>query len=210
LNEFLEVKDNVLPITVHEAYIKAILSNWKIIETQDKISNIVDYDSAIEKIEFIWENKPKITENIKNAIKNADYIIIGPGDLYTSIIANFLVDWLIKEIEKSDAEIIYILNSNNKKWETTWYNIKKFIEKIEENLWNKKINYLIWNSKIPDLTEEQKEKFKNDISVKGWEYLIIDDDLEFDWKIISWQYINEKDLYKYNENLIEDLIWILK
>jgi hypothetical protein len=27
LNEFLEVKDNVLPITVHEAYIKAILSN---------------------------------------------------------------------------------------------------------------------------------------------------------------------------------------
>jgi len=211
LKGFLEVKDEVLPVTVQEAYIKAILENWEIIETQDKISNVADYDSAIKNLELLGNIKPKITDNIKNAIKNADYIIIGPGDLFTSILANFLVEWLTEEIEKSDAEVIYVLNANNKLGETTWYKIEKFIEKIQEKLRNKKISYLIWNWKIPELTEEQKQKFKNDISVKWWEYLILDKNHNFDdIKIVSWQYINEKDLYKYNENLIEDLIWILK
>ena len=214
MKKFLEVKDEVLPITVEEAYIKAILKNGEIIETQDKISNVANYNSAIEKLEIIWEKKPKITKNIKKAIKKADYIIIGPGDLYTSIIANFLVEWLAKQIEESDAKIIYILNANNKKWETTWYKIQDFVKTINNYLWGRNINYLVWNAKIPELTKEQLENFKNDISVKWWDYLILDNNYKqgplAPCKIISWEYINPKDLYKYNEKLIEDLILILK
>jgi len=200
IKKLLVVEDNVLPITVEKAYIKAILKDGKIIEKQDNISNIVDYDSAIDKIELLNSAIiPKITENIKNAIKNSDYIIIWPWDLYTSIIANFIISWLIEEIEKSDAKIIYILNANNKIWETTNYNILDFIEVISKYLWNKKINFVLWNKKIPKLSKKQEKDFKNNISVKIWNI-----------KLISWEYINSKDLYKYNEKLIEDLIWILK
>jgi len=218
MRKLLEVKSEVLPITTDEAYIKAILKNWEIIKTQDKISNIVDYNSTIEKIELL-NNKiiPEITTQVKKSIKNADYIIIWPGDLYTSIIVNFIIKWLTDEIEKSEAKIIYVLNANNKIWETTNYQILDFIEVIDKNLWKKKINYILWNDTIPELSEKQKKKFKNDISVKWWEYLILDNKQKKDinkkyinTKIISWEYINSKDLYRYNENLIKDLVNILK
>jgi uncharacterized cofD-like protein len=218
MKEFLEVEDKVLPVTINEATIKAILKDWTIIETQDEISNVADYNSPIEKIEFLHKLAwIKTTENIKNAIKNADYIIIWPWDLFTSIIANFIVDGLTQEIEKSDTKIIYILNANNKKWETTNYKVDDFVKVINKYLWTKEIDYLVWNNKIPELTFEQKEKFKNDISVKWWEYLLLTNscltELKQKYKkmdFITWEYINPKDLYKYNEKLIEDLIWVLK
>jgi hypothetical protein len=87
---------------------------------------------------------------------------------------------------------------------------------INKNLWERNINYLIWNNKIPDLSEKQKESFKKDVSVKWGEYLILSNScitkLRQKFKklsIITWEYINPKDLYKYNEKLIEDLIWLM-
>ncbi len=218
IKELLLVEDNVLPITTQEAYIKAILKNWEIIERQDNISNVAWYNSAISKIELLNNSVvPKITENIKNAIKSSDYIIIWPGDLYTSIIANFIISWLTEEIEKSEAKIIYLLNANNKFWETTNYKILDFIDNIQKNLGNKKIDYVFWNKKIPKLTKQQELNFKNNISVKWWEYLLLDkrekekiNSKYKNIKIISGEYINSKDLYKYNENMIKDLISILK
>ena len=218
IKELLIVDDNVLPITVEEAHIKAILKNWEIIERQDNISNVAWYNSAIDRIELLNDSIiPQITVNIKNAIKESDYIIIWPGDLYTSIIANFIIKWLTEEIEKSDAKIIYILNANNKIWETTNYSILEFIDNIQKYLWYKKIDFVLGNKKIPKLSKKQEDDFKNNISVKWWEYLLLDkkekEKINFKYqniKIISWEYINSKDLYKYNENMIKDLISILK
>jgi len=217
MKKILEVEWEVLPVTIDEAKIKAILQNWEIVETQDKISNEISYKSNIKRIEFLEWLYPKITNKIKSVLKKSDYIIITPGDLYTSIIANFIIDWFIKELENTDAKIIYILNANNKNWETTWYKVVNFVEELEKYLWNKNIDYLFWNKQIPELSKDQLKKFKDNISVKGWEYLIITDKCKIKLlqkykklKIIRWEYINSKDLYKYNENLIKDLINILK
>jgi hypothetical protein len=124
---------------------------------------------------------------------------------------------LTSEIEKSDAKIIYILNANNKIWETTWYVIGDFIRVIDENLWNKNIDYIFWNNQIPELDSIQKEKFKSDISVKWWDYLILNnDEIEKVTKkysninCVSGEYINSKDLYRYNEKIVKDLIEVLK
>lgn len=214
----LEIDDKILPITTDPAYIKAILEDWTIIKNQDNISNIVEYKSKIDHLEIIdSHNLPTITNDVRNAIKNSDYIIIGPWDLYTSIIANFIIGWLTEEIEKSETKILYLLNANNKFGETTWYEIIDFIDVIESNIWSKKIDYLFVNNKAPELDSKLKNKFKNDISVKWWDYLVINDEIRKkilikypNLNIISWEYIFAKDLYKYNENLIKDLISVLK
>ena len=218
MKTLLEVEDSVLPVTTQSCYIKAILQDGSVIKTQDKISNVADYKSTIKKIELLdLDIVPEITEKVKKAIKYSDYIILGPWDLYTSIISNFIVKWLREEIEKSDAKIIFILNANNKTWETTWYSVNDFIEVISDNLWTKNINYLFANNKIPNLDSNQKNRFKNDISVKWWEYLIVDGSNILnltekfpDIRIINSEYIYSKDLYRYNENLIKDLINIIR
>ncbi len=51
--------------------------------------------------------KPEVnaTPEAKNALKESDYIIICPGDLYSSIIPVLLPKGIKKEIQKSKAKI---------------------------------------------------------------------------------------------------------
>ncbi len=216
MHELLEVKWNIIPVTTDSAFIQAKLENWEIIKTQDKISNVADYNSNIIEIELMQNSiKAKLNSIIENTINNSDYIVITPWDLYTSILSNFIIENFSEIIKKSNKKIIYILNSSNKKWETTWYKPIDFIDKITEKIW--KIDYIFWNNHIPELTAKELENLKNDISIKWWDFLILDEKNKKEIlqkypniEIILNKYVDDHWNYKYNKNLVEDLIWVLK
>ena len=44
------------------------------------------------------------------AIRSADHIIIGPGDLFTSIIPNLIVPGVKKSIQDTAAQVLYTVN----------------------------------------------------------------------------------------------------
>lgn len=208
LHKIFLVRWNILPVTFDEATIKAELENGEIIKTQDKISNEVNYNSNIKKISLLdWLN-PQINPNIKEKIDSADYVIISSWDLFTSIFANFLIGNLTEKVKKSNAKKVIIFNNNNKKWETTNYNIKMFIEKYFEVLWFYP-DFVMVNDAEPELSEQDFERFKADISVKWWDYIIVNNDekkyLEELWiEVVSWDYIDKKSLYKHNSNTVKD------
>ena len=64
------------------------------------------------------------------AICRADTIIIGPGDLYTSLIPNLLVPEIASAVRESDAEKVYICNLMTKHGETDRYKASDFVEAI--------------------------------------------------------------------------------
>ncbi len=51
---------------------------------------------------------------IAHAIQEADYIVLTPGDLYTSLISNLIIGGVPELIQKSQAKIIFIANTTNK------------------------------------------------------------------------------------------------
>jgi uncharacterized cofD-like protein len=131
---------------------------------------------------------------VHNAIIDADYIVVWPGDLFTSIISNFIIWWVKDSIQDSNAKVIYIWNSTNKWWETTWLTQLDFVNKIERFL-GKKIDYFILNNKKLDLTDAELEEFKNDISIKWGDYLFLS----------KWE---KEELIKRKIKVIEkDLLW---
>lgn len=84
------------------------------------------------------------------ALTNADYIIICPGDLYSSIIPTLLPKGIMETIKNSKAKIIVILNIMTKQGETDNYTATDFVEKIEKYL-GQKADYIIYNdAPIPD------------------------------------------------------------
>lgn len=212
LSKILKVKWQVLPVTTQKAFIQAHLQNWEIIQTQDQISNVVDYSSNIEYIELMQNSKDaSVNKNIEDVIKKADYIIITPGDLYTSIDTNFVINWFNDLINKSKVKKIYVLNQCSKNWETTDFNVMNFIDFINSRLENK-LDYIFANNKKPELTLDKLSEFKNDISVKWWDYLYIDENIKKEisskypnLRIISWDYLDTNTLYKYNKSVINDL-----
>ncbi len=189
----LEVDANIIPVTTKKAYIKAILGNGEVIESQDRISNVASYTSGIADLELMEDSKNAGGhEDVFRAVRKAEYIVISPGDLFTSTISNFVI-WGVKQlIKKADAKIIYIGNNTNKWWETQGLTCLDFINKIERFL-GRRIDIYICNNKKLELSEQQRERFQNSVSVKWGDFLYLSDGEKLELKRRKIQYI-ESDL----------------
>ena len=211
MHNLLEVKWNIIPVTTKRAYIKAILWNWEVIKNQDRISNVADYNSWIADLELNeCSLGAKHNKQVHDAIINSDFIIIWPWDLFTSLISNFIIGWVKESIINSKAKVIYIWNSTNKWWETTWLTQLDFINKIERFL-GKRIDYFVLNNKKLELTKEQEQEFKNDISVKWWDYLFLakwekEDLIRRKIKVIERDLLWKKSFYKHSKKKIINVL----
>ncbi len=148
LENILKIKGKVVPVTLEKTKLMAEFNNGEIIigekeiDVSKKISN-----KNIKR--FFLNPSPKINPKIKKILQKADIIIIGPGDLYTSIIPNFLVKGIVQEIKNSNAKKIYLPNLMNKQGHTDNFFVSDFIKKIEEYLGENTINYVLYNNKKP-------------------------------------------------------------
>ena len=103
LEQAVEAVGRVYPVSLDKTDLVVELDNGKIVKKEGTIDR-PDYNKNL-KIKRAWlEPEAKIYEEAGRVIKKADYIIIGPGSLYCSIVATLLPVGIKKAIEKSDLE----------------------------------------------------------------------------------------------------------
>lgn len=78
--------------------------------------------------------KAAIYQKAKKSIQAADIIIIGPGDLYASILPNFVVTGAKKALKKSKAKIIYIVNLMTRYTQTHNFSATDHVEEVARYL----------------------------------------------------------------------------
>ena len=142
LNNFFKTKFNVFPATLETADLCAELEDGEIIKGETNI-DLPKHDSQIKKV--FLNKEVHAFKKATEKLEEADYVIIGPGDLYSSLIQILLVSGISEAIQKSKAKIIYICNSKNKKGETNDFMVDDFEKEIEKYL-GKKIDYTIFNN----------------------------------------------------------------
>ncbi|MBU4348349.1 YvcK family protein [Patescibacteria group bacterium] len=146
--KILSIEGKVIPITLGDTRLIAELGNGQIIKGENNI-DIPKHEGNI-KIKKVWlEPKAKINSNAKKAILSADVVIIGPGDLYTSIIPNILVGGTKQALKKTKAKIIYFSNIMTKFGETNNFQASDFIKTIISYLGKGVLDYAIVNNKKP-------------------------------------------------------------
>lgn len=107
----LQVKGDVIPVTLDSVRLCATFKNGLSVQNEKEISAPEHQAMPIEKI---WlEPQPTPNPKALEVIANADLIIIGPGGLYHSVIANLLVPGIAEAIHAASAKKIYIANSKN-------------------------------------------------------------------------------------------------
>lgn len=143
----LKVKGEIIPVTFQKTELGLEYHDGKRIVGEDKIEKL-GYTNSQVKRAFLF---PKSFANPRAvlAIKNADYLVIGPGDLYTSLIVNLLFEKIQKAIIQSKAKIIYVMNLMTKKGQTTNYSASSHIKDLEKYLGRKIDFVLINNQTIP-------------------------------------------------------------
>lgn len=132
-SKMLEVEGEVLPVTLDNSRLNALLEDGKIIRGETNI-DIPKHNGNL-KIQKIWlEPDAKINPSVKKVLAEADLIVLGPGDLYTSVLPNLLVQGVAEALRNSKAKKVYVCNLMTKYGETHNFLAGDFVNKIEEHL----------------------------------------------------------------------------
>lgn len=163
--KILSIKGEVIPVSLGNTRLVAKLENNELIIGESNIDVPKHNPSLKIKKVFLSPSVSANPEALK-AIKLADFIIIGPGDLYTSILPNFLVKGIKEAVKRSKGKKVYFCNIMTKYGETNNFTAKDFYAIIEKYLGKGIIDYFIINSKKPKRKYLEIYKKENSFFVK--------------------------------------------
>ncbi|MFA7315038.1 MAG: uridine diphosphate-N-acetylglucosamine-binding protein YvcK [Candidatus Magasanikbacteria bacterium] len=172
LEEVVESQGKVYPITLEKNDLIAELENGDIICGETNIDKPI-YNREL-KIKKVWletldaKKQPKIFNESKEVLLSADYIFFGPGDLFTSIIVNTLVEDFSEIMKLSKAKLIYIFgNAHHTDGETGPTTFSDSVLTLEKYV-GKKMDFIIYNNHI--LNKQEEKKYQE----RGWELIECD------------------------------------
>lgn len=190
--KMFEVQGKVIPVTLEDVHLGVRMEDGtevigeKNIDVSDTNPGEKTHNANQNVSEaFLVGGEGNLNPRAKKAILESDYIILGPGDFYTSIIPNLLSKWMKEALSQTDAKIIYVCNIMADRGETTTYELTDFIDNIEKYA-GEVIDYVIVNSGHIDdeavekyKAEEWKKpvKLKPETDFSGKQYTILERDL---------------------------------
>ena len=156
-SKVLAISGKVLPATLSDVNLWAEMEDGRLVEGE---SNIPQAKGKIRNIGCIPANPPALPAAVK-AIKEAEYIIIGPGSLYTSIIPNLLVPEIRDAIAKADVPRIYVCNIMTQPGETEGYSVADHIREIDRIAKQKLFDAVLVHRKPPTSSSLKKYALEN-------------------------------------------------
>jgi uncharacterized cofD-like protein len=150
--ELLETAGAVLPVTLAHTTLCAELTDGTPICGETNIDTRGEKNPeklpAIKRI-YLSDPTPACREAIR-ALRRADVIIIGPGDLYTSILPNLLVEEVARTIRESEAEKVYVCNLMTKHGETDGFQASDFVKEIHHYLGGRVDRVILHDGSFPE------------------------------------------------------------
>ncbi|MFZ2206406.1 MAG: gluconeogenesis factor YvcK family protein [Microgenomates group bacterium] len=131
----LKTKGKVLPVTHEKTHLCVEYANGTIVKGEADIDSDLHEQISIKRA-FLEPKVIAYPQTIQQ-IAESDMIVIGPGDLYTSIIPLFLVDGVSEALKNTKAKIVYVINLMTKSGQTNNYTAKDHVRDIEQYLGRK-------------------------------------------------------------------------
>lgn len=158
--QLLDTAGKVAPVTLAKATLCAEFEDGSVLEGETDIDTRgANHPEPLPPIKRIYLKKsaPACDEALR-AIRRADVIVIGPGDLYTSILPNFVVDGIADAVRTSDAQKVYICNLMTKHGETDGYRASDFVRVISSYLGGPVDRVVVHDGLFPEHLRERYEQ----------------------------------------------------
>ena len=145
-SKVLLIRGRVLPATTDDMRLVARMEDGSIVKGESHIP-----EAGKKIIELSCEPKNcKPSQDVIEAINNADLIVLGPGSLYTSITPNLLIKEISTAILNSKAKKIYVCNIMTQPGETDGFTVSDHIKTLIKHAGYPKImDAVLVNSDLP-------------------------------------------------------------
>lgn len=163
LEEFSKIissKGRVLPATMEDVNIWAKTKDGKKVSGEENI-DLGKYNGA-KALAEVHLNPPnaKAYKPALDAIKMADIIIIGPGDLFSTVIPVLIVSQIKAQLLSSKAEKFFIVNTTNKPFETPNFKVSDYLKALDDHIGENVIDKVLVNTNISaDIPKGLKYKY---------------------------------------------------
>jgi uncharacterized cofD-like protein len=128
-SELLNIKGKVFPVSLDKAHVHAILENGEEIIGETNI-DIPKHDGNLRITEVFLDPPAHLYEKADIAIRNADIVVICPGDVYSSLAPTLLTEGMCGALNESQAQIVWACNMMTKWGETDGFSASDFAREL--------------------------------------------------------------------------------
>ena len=199
-SQLLNLKGKVLPVSLDKAHVHAVLEDGTEIVGEANI-DVPKHNANLKITSISLKPDAKIFEETSDAIRQADIIVIGPGDLYTSVIPNLLVGGMKEALRESRGKTVAICNLMTKWGETNDSAASDMMQKVLHYSGLKQFDYVICNTEKMDPTlvetyaREKKYPVACDVGLK-----------ECARKVITGNFFSELDIARHDSDKLAEVI----
>ena len=208
LSQLLSIRGKVLPPSTVACHICAELEDGTITEGE---VNVRGLDKPPIKRLFLKPESPPAYEEAVQAILDGDIIVIGPGSLFTSVLANILVPGIRDALAQTTALKIYVCNIVTQPGQTDGFTASDHLRAVLQYTGADALDCALFNSQR--LPEQMVERYRKggaesvpvDEGLKDFGPQIAEADLveDLDGTRVLWE---KQDLLRHQPDKLADTI----
>ena len=143
LGDILYIQGIVLPVSRTLVKLSARFEDGTVVKGESNIDRCDDRAHELKLKELWHEPDADADGNALSAIIFSDYVTIGPGDLFTSIITNIVVKNIREALIQTKAKKIYICNLMTKPGETSQLDAADHVNEILKYLGGDFLDFIL-------------------------------------------------------------------
>lgn len=157
-SEVLNVEGRVLPVTLDDVRLKMEWPGESVVLHGERVIDADHFHSDPRTATLSLVPEAKANPLAVEAIKEADIVVIAPGDLYTSLGPLLVIEEIRNALGSTDATIIYVANLVTKKGQTDGFTVSDHAAEIERFAGGAVLDYVLYNQQVP--SSELAEKYR--------------------------------------------------
>lgn len=160
-SEVLNITGRVEPVTLTNVTLCAEGKNGTSVKGEFTIAH-----SDIAKRPRVWLEPEAVANPLAvTAIKQADIVVIAPGNLYGSLAPALVVPGIGEALEKTSARCVYVSNLVTKPGPTAGLMVHDFADEIERFAGSKFLDYVLYNTAVPSANLLKKYAHEGEYAV---------------------------------------------
>jgi uncharacterized cofD-like protein len=149
VSELVDVRGRVLPATNVPVTLVATLSTGRELRGE---SILASTHGSVARLR-LWPELVPPAPGVLDAIAGADLVVLGPGSLFTSVIAAALPNGIAKAIEVARAPKVLVQNLTQERGETEGFDVPAHVAAVRAHLGERSVDVVLanaWSEIVPE------------------------------------------------------------
>ena len=141
-SQILNIKGTIAPATFEDTQLLLEKKDGTVLHGE----GVIDASVVQPYKTLLLSKTPQANEEAVNAIREADIVIINPGNFFCSILPNMLIPGIRNALGEAKGKVVYITNLMTKAGHTNNYTADMYVKQINKYCRNQVITDVIINS----------------------------------------------------------------